>query len=69
LADKRLELGGRAADGERPGSGDGRDRTPDQGGVKCLGDDREVGQFRHGRPIVAARNRVLDSPGSGRQHS
>ncbi len=69
LADECLELSRRPPHGEWSRSGHGRDRTADEGSVECLGDNGEIGQFGHGRPIVAARNRVLDSPGSGRQHS
>ncbi len=69
LADECFELGRRPPHGKGSGGRHGRDRTPDEGGVEGLGDNGQIGQFGHGRPIVAARNRVLDSPGSGRQHS
>jgi hypothetical protein len=37
--------------------------------VQGLGDDRQIGEFGHGAAIVAAGDRVLDSPGPERQDS
>ena len=69
LPDEGLELRRRAPDGERREGRRGPDPTAGERGVEGLGDDRQVWQFGHGRPIVAARRRVLDSPGPERQDS
>jgi len=53
LADEGVQLGRSAADSERPRSSSGGDCSTGQGSVEGIGDDRQVGQFGHGRPIVA----------------
>ena len=53
LADECFQLGRRAADRERRDRGRGADRPASEGGMERLGDDRQVGEFGHGRPIVA----------------
>ena len=53
LADEGLQLGRRAADRERRDRARGTDRPAGEGRVERLGDDRQVGEFGHGRPIVA----------------
>ena len=42
---------------------------PGEGGVEGVGDHGQIGQFGHGRAIVAARKRVLDFPALKRQDS
>ena len=59
-------LGG-AADGEGRGRVGPHDRPAAQDCMEGVRDDRQIGQFGHGRAIVAARSPVLDSAGlSGR---
>ena len=57
----------------RTASGAGRlgrlDRPAGQRRVEGVGDDGQIGQFGHGRAIVARGSRVLDSPGPERQDS
>ena len=49
LPDERGELRGRAADGERPRRFGEADGTARERGIQGFGDDREVGEFGHGR--------------------
>ena len=69
LSDEGEQLVRRAAEGERRRRRGRVDRTTGEGGMEGFGDDRQIGKFGHGRPIVAARKRVLDSPGPERQDS
>ena len=53
LAHERLELRGRAPHRQRARGFDEADRPSPQGGVERLGDHGQIGQFGHGRAIVA----------------
>ena len=53
LPDEGLQLGRRAADRERGDRGRRADRPAGEARMERLGDDRQVGQFGHSRPIVA----------------
>ena len=51
LPDQGLELRGRPADGEGGERPDAGHRPPGQGGMERIGNDVEIGQFRHGRRL------------------
>ena len=69
LPQEASQFHGRAANRERPGRLGQVDRSADQRRMQGIGDHGQIWQFRHGAAIVAARSRVLDSPGPKRQDS